>query len=302
MAAHDRCPHRLAPLSAGKLVGDEWQCGYHGWRFDGTGRCTAIPALGEGATLPPRARLELPWGLEERGGLVWLAPREPVAPLIDLRDTEGPHLRTVALEPATAAVGAGPMIDNFCDVAHFPFVHAETFGGDEPAIVDAMDVEEAEWGATCVMEHEFLNREDPGVERGERPLRQRRRMTFRYCAPFAATLRLDHLDTGLVTVLLFGVQPELDDRCRVYTVLTRGGRPDLVPDDDALAGSAAYEQQVLEEDLVIQTVMPRALPTDLTAEVQTRADRFTVALRRVLARCGAVPLDSPIGTSPGGAA
>lgn len=285
MAAADRCPHRLAPLSAGRVLGDEWQCGYHGWRFDGTGRCTAIPALGEGSALPPRARLALPAGVEEAGGLVWLAPDEPVAPRIDLDGTAGPHLRTIVLDPTTATVGAGPMIDNFCDVAHFPFVHAATFGGDEPAVVDGMDVEESTWGATCVIEHDFLNREDPGVGRGERPMLQRRRMTFRYAAPFSATLRLDHLDTGLVTVLLFGVQPQDDDHCRLYTVLTRGGDPTLVPDDSALAAAAAYEQRVLEEDLAVQTRMPRGLPVGPGDEVQTRADRFTLALRRVLARC-----------------
>jgi len=43
----DRCPHRLALLSAGRLVGDELQCGYHGKRFGEDGRCRAIPATGD---------------------------------------------------------------------------------------------------------------------------------------------------------------------------------------------------------------------------------------------------------------
>ena len=53
-ALRDRCPHRLAPLSAGCVVNDELQCGYHGWRFDQTGKCTEIPALGPGAAVPPQ--------------------------------------------------------------------------------------------------------------------------------------------------------------------------------------------------------------------------------------------------------
>ena len=36
------------------------QCAYHGWRFDEEGRCIEIPALGEGATLPPAAQLTPP--------------------------------------------------------------------------------------------------------------------------------------------------------------------------------------------------------------------------------------------------
>src|SRR5215217_1764725 len=43
-ALEDACWHRLAPLSRGKLVGDEVQCPYHGLRYDSDGRCTFMPA------------------------------------------------------------------------------------------------------------------------------------------------------------------------------------------------------------------------------------------------------------------
>jgi len=45
IALQDRCPHRGAPLSAGKLDGDVLRCAYHGWRFNGSGECIAIPGL-----------------------------------------------------------------------------------------------------------------------------------------------------------------------------------------------------------------------------------------------------------------
>ncbi len=44
-ALADRCPHRLAELSKGKIINGEIECPYHGWRFDGAGSCTAIPGL-----------------------------------------------------------------------------------------------------------------------------------------------------------------------------------------------------------------------------------------------------------------
>lgn len=34
VALSNRCPHRLAKLSKGKLVNGEIECPYHGWRFD----------------------------------------------------------------------------------------------------------------------------------------------------------------------------------------------------------------------------------------------------------------------------
>ena len=47
----DRCPHRNVPLSAGRMTDGLLECGYHGWRFDGTGACRLVPAL---ATEPDR--------------------------------------------------------------------------------------------------------------------------------------------------------------------------------------------------------------------------------------------------------
>ena len=39
------CPHRFAPLSAGKLIGDDVQCGYHGFRFGTSGGCARTPPM-----------------------------------------------------------------------------------------------------------------------------------------------------------------------------------------------------------------------------------------------------------------
>ena len=47
-ALRDICPHRAAPLSAGRLVEDTVECPYNGWRFRTDGACAAIPS--------PRAR------------------------------------------------------------------------------------------------------------------------------------------------------------------------------------------------------------------------------------------------------
>jgi phenylpropionate dioxygenase-like ring-hydroxylating dioxygenase large terminal subunit len=69
----DRCPHRLAPLSAGRSVEGTLECGYHGWRFDPSGRAVAIPSLGPGATIPPRACLTVV-PVREEDGIVLIAP------------------------------------------------------------------------------------------------------------------------------------------------------------------------------------------------------------------------------------
>ena len=44
---NNRCPHRLAPLSEGRIepADGSLYCNYHGWRFDGQGACRGIPQL-----------------------------------------------------------------------------------------------------------------------------------------------------------------------------------------------------------------------------------------------------------------
>ena len=53
VALADRCARRFSKLSVGKVVDGEVQCPYHGWRCDGGGYCTRIPAAPE-VTLPKK--------------------------------------------------------------------------------------------------------------------------------------------------------------------------------------------------------------------------------------------------------
>ena len=53
-ALEDRCCHRHAPLSKGRLEGDCMRCGYHGLKFDGAGQCVEVPGMDRA---PPQARV-----------------------------------------------------------------------------------------------------------------------------------------------------------------------------------------------------------------------------------------------------
>jgi phenylpropionate dioxygenase-like ring-hydroxylating dioxygenase large terminal subunit len=285
-AFRDRCPHRSAPLSAGTIVPgplrDELQCGYHGWRFDGSGACTAIPALGPNATLPSRAHLDEAFGVVEHLGLIWLAPLTPITGCLSVPESNEPGFRWGTLSPTRVNVSAAALIDNFCDVAHFPFLHSATFGSDTSLEVADVNVETSEqgWVAGYVDTQEFTNREDPGVAEGIRPETQHRRATYVYRAPFIATLHLEYLEAGGTNVIVFAVQPETTTTSRMYTVI---GRNDL-SDDTALQEALAFEQRVLDEDLAFQTCGHAAFPLDVRAELHTRADRLSLEVRRILHR------------------
>jgi phenylpropionate dioxygenase-like ring-hydroxylating dioxygenase large terminal subunit len=277
----DRCPHRRCPLTLGHCEGGMLQCAYHGWRFDRSGRCVEIPALGPDAVLPPTAQLTAAAAVAEAHGIVFLAPDEPIAPLGTMPEAEDPSFMVGELPTLRARGSAGLLADNFLDMAHFPFVHASTFGADESAEVPPYAVARDDWSFTVAYQHQFAHREDPGVAAGLRPLLQTRRLTYRLCAPFHLRLRIDFLDAGGSNVIGFFIQPETAETCRLFTTLWRD---DLEGDRQRMEEAIEFEVAVLREDLRIQEAYHElVLPLHPRAEVHTRADRTTLELRRVLA-------------------
>jgi phenylpropionate dioxygenase-like ring-hydroxylating dioxygenase large terminal subunit len=74
-ALEDRCPHRMVRLSHGRIVDDDIECMYHGWRFDTAGRCVHIPHLAEKPTLPDCGVRSFP--VMEKYGFIWIYPGDP---------------------------------------------------------------------------------------------------------------------------------------------------------------------------------------------------------------------------------
>jgi phenylpropionate dioxygenase-like ring-hydroxylating dioxygenase large terminal subunit len=241
-----------------------------------------VQVLGESYDL--RGETEA-FGVREKWGLIWLAPDEPRVDLFTEPDTEDAEFTGAWLPPARTPVAAGVVADNFLDVAHFPFVHAATFGAAEEKIVGKYEVTTEPFGCRSVQEQWFDNPEDPGVLAGTRPLRQRRRATYVYRAPFQLLLRLEELDAGAVKTILFFARPETLTSTRIYTKMLLhgiGGVPD--PGPDVVAKEVAFEEAVLAEDLALQDKMRLpGLPLRMRDELHVRADLLGVHLRRILA-------------------
>lgn len=71
-ALRDICPHRAVPLSCGRFDGQEVECCYHGWRFEQTGRCTAIPSLVEDDALDLNRFRVKQYPVREVQGNIWI--------------------------------------------------------------------------------------------------------------------------------------------------------------------------------------------------------------------------------------
>ncbi|MEJ0063545.1 MAG: aromatic ring-hydroxylating dioxygenase subunit alpha [Alphaproteobacteria bacterium] len=126
-ALRDVCPHRGIPLSYGKFDGQQVECCYHGWTFDGAGRCTCIPALTGHENIEPGNIAVRSYPVREASGNIWIYMTEPQtkAPqqLPDIPQipdfSAGPQLTETMEFPCFidhAVIG-------LMDPAHGPFVH-----------------------------------------------------------------------------------------------------------------------------------------------------------------------------------
>jgi 5,5'-dehydrodivanillate O-demethylase oxygenase subunit len=81
----ERCPHRGTSLRQGLLDAEGIRCPYHGWKFDGTGQCLAMPAEADSARLAARVRTTA-YGIAELGGFVFAYLGPAPAPLLPRYD------------------------------------------------------------------------------------------------------------------------------------------------------------------------------------------------------------------------
>ncbi|MBW7924249.1 MAG: aromatic ring-hydroxylating dioxygenase subunit alpha [Burkholderiaceae bacterium] len=130
-AIADRCPHRFAPLSLGKVVGEALQCPYHGLQFDGSGHCVHNPH-GNG-TIPKAARVPA-HPVVERHGAVWIWMGDPARadpasiPDFGLFDEDRNYVgRGYLRVEANYRFGT----DNIMDLSHIAYVHGQSLGSDD---------------------------------------------------------------------------------------------------------------------------------------------------------------------------
>src|SRR6266446_6615201 len=82
----DRCCHRGVRLSLGKVTDAGIACGYHGWEYDGAGKCIHIPSLVSGREIPAAFGVPAFYVCERDSYIwIWIGEKQPAeAPHIDL--------------------------------------------------------------------------------------------------------------------------------------------------------------------------------------------------------------------------
>lgn len=277
-AFRDTCPHRGAQLSLGTFDGEHLECPYHGWVFTADGTCVARPAQ---PNQPVPASCALPaLHLQAAYGMWWVcvgdSPRNlPSFPGWDERAQDVPTFGPKVL------VTSGPrIVENFLDIAHFPYVHADYLGQVPNTEVRDYEVVHADRGVEARDVVFWQPRPGPMSTQGGDV-----RYGYRVDHPYAASLWKEpsEADGGALAgfALLIAASPISETECRVW-MMTAVNDPHTDAD-----GFNQFNGTIFGQDMaVVQSQDPPCLPLDPRAEMHQRSDRMSMAYRRWLVERG----------------
>jgi len=129
VALEDRCCHRQAPLSMGKLAGNIVTCPYHGLQFDSAGKCVKVPSQEK---IPLNAKVKA-YPVVEKNHWIWVWMGDPAKAnpklIEDFHFMDDPAWRFggnyLHVESNYLL-----LVENLLDTTHLPFLHPTTLGTD----------------------------------------------------------------------------------------------------------------------------------------------------------------------------
>ncbi len=274
----DRCPHRGTRLSLGRVVEGHVECPYHGWQFAAGGRCVRIPAAP--GFEPPAGHAAESFAARAVDGMAWvrLGPASDDAAIgPGLAQTADAGLRTLLCGPYDVATSAPRIVENFLDMAHFGFVHEHWLGDRAHTALADYAIEATPRGFAavgCRAWQPQANRQATGGSW----------VDYRYevDGPYTARLvKLPEAQDGQRDVIDLLVCPADPERSRVWFRLAV---TDLASTDDELR---AFQHAIFTQDQpVLESQQPKALPVYRGGEVHHAVDRASAAYRRMLRERG----------------
>ncbi|MEO0402626.1 MAG: aromatic ring-hydroxylating dioxygenase subunit alpha [Pseudomonadota bacterium] len=275
--ARDLCPHRGTRISAGRVDGDQLICPMHGLHFDAAGQCTKIPSNpDQDARVSTRLRLQL-LRCEERYGILWTSlSQDPIWSIPDWPGIRDDSLKRVYIPPNTWNAAASRHVENFNDVAHFPWVHKDTFGGSEEDRFPSYDVLETEYGLTFDLGYdEGGNRFPDDVPGDSRHVVYTYELTY----PFSTIIIIQPNDSWYIQYFADTVCPVSAYETKIFQVATDTTG---TPDEDFLIKESLMIND--EDKDLVEAQRPEDLPLNIRDEVHIPADAMSIAYRRGLVK------------------
>ncbi|MEJ2140005.1 MAG: aromatic ring-hydroxylating dioxygenase subunit alpha [Gammaproteobacteria bacterium] len=274
----DTCIHRGGSLSKGKVIDNCVRCPYHGWRFDGDGKCVEIPSM-EGKAPPARAKVDS-YPVEEKYGIVF-------AFLGDLPESERPPLQLVGELDQEGWQFSGPIdfeieayyersIENGLDPVHNEFVHPAQ--GAPRLDEDQLTIESSEWGNKFVATFGELTDKESHDQVVERAATGDLRAGSWHTGPNALVTEI-HIPGNNSFIQYFYEAPLSKNGTRIFFVNMRNNNLD--PSLDS-AMNTAFMKVADEDRVVIEGLWPKNTPDTLTKELMTPGDAAVVKFRESL--------------------
>jgi len=215
----------------------------------------------------------------QRFGHLWTSLGTPKGDLFTIpeADSEGRQL----VDVGSVRVKCSPLraVENFLDIAHFPFVHTDILGAEPHTEVERYDVrireDENEVWATKVkfFQPQAAKSAEGGIIT---------EYMYRVATPTCAVLyKTSPPRPGEWDVITLFVQPLNEEWCEVWPWMA------LYDDDSTMAEMVSFQQLIFMQDRsILENQIPRKLPLDPGMEAPTQADLTSIAYRRWLKRIG----------------
>ncbi len=273
VAMADRCAHRFAKLSAGKVLPDgRLQCPYHGWQYGSDGKCKLIPACPNDPV--PKKAFTQAYECEVKYGLIWvrLDSSWNCSSIPYCEAWENPEFkRQIIGVPYDWGSSAERRWENFTDFSHFAYVHPGTLydpAYSEPAIVP-IDRVGGELQFFLEPGKDMLNTLPP-----ESPLGS---WTYRAAMPYSINLSIRLYRNDQPFLLWTTSSPVTADTCRNFMIIAHTD-PDI-PDDQPIR----FQKIVLAEDQPVIETQPGGLSLD---EISLPTDKVSNQYRKWLRELG----------------
>ncbi len=272
LAWQDLCVHRGTRLSLGKVLDSTIECPYHGWVYDTSGRCVRIPAHPE--QVPPARAAVKRYNALVAYDLVWVSLGTPARGVPEFPEWYDPAYRKLLCGPYTVNASGPRVIENFLDVAHFPFVHEGILGVRERPEISDYSVDSGPDG--IVATNVTVYQPDPyGTGVGDYV-----HYTYKVLRPFTAYLAKESAGPRFSLILI--VTPHEPTRSTAWMWMAMNYGHDLPPEK-----LIAWQDSIFAQDRpIVESQRPELLPLDLQAELHLRSDRIAIAYRKWLREIG----------------
>ncbi|NHO33581.1 aromatic ring-hydroxylating oxygenase subunit alpha [Acetobacter fallax] len=227
-----------------------------------------------------------PLPVREAHTCLWTTPGTPKGDVVSIPEAHEPDRRIVPCGAIHVRTSGLRVVENFLDMAHFPFVHTNILGAEPVTEVvqyrteHRKDVDEI-WATDC--------RFDQPQAAKSAAVGMMTEYTYRVAAPFLTLLyKSSPNDPVRPDVICLFVQPVGPAYSIAYPVMF------LIDDVTPFAELAQFQQRIFVQDrIILENQRPALLPLAPRAEIPTRADSLSVAYRRWLKagnlRYGAIP-------------